>query len=284
MAERLQKVLAGAGYGSRRQIEEWIRAGRITVNGTLAELGVSVSGTEVIKLDGKPLPVSAAVKRTTSRTLLYHKPAGELTTRADPEGRPTVFDHLPVMKTGRWISVGRLDLNTAGLLLLTTDGELASRLMHPSYEIEREYAVRVLGKVEPRVIECLSAGVTLEDGNAAFTSIHDAGGQGANHWYHVTLREGRHREVRRMWESQGVKVSRLIRVRYGPVGLPRHLRPGRYQELSRQEVRALYRAVGLEPPRTAHPRPTGKPLATRAASRSKPSPRRRQGPGGKAGK
>jgi 23S rRNA pseudouridine2605 synthase len=271
MADRLQKLLASAGYGSRRQVEEWIRAGRITVNGIPAELGIRVTGKDDIRCDGKPLSVAAALGRTASRTLLYHKPAGELTTRSDPQGRATVFDHLPALKTGRWISVGRLDLNTTGLLLLTTDGELARRLMHPSYEIEREYAVRVLGWVEPRVIERLLTGVTLADGAAAFTSILDAGGQGANHWYHVTLREGRHREVRRMWESQGVKVSRLIRIRYGTIGLPRHLRPGRYREFSAQEVRALYRAVDLEPPRAPHRRPAGKPPAAGTAARQKPS-------------
>lgn len=282
MADRLQKVLASAGYGSRRQIEEWIRTGRITVNGMPAVLGIRVTGKDEIRCDGKPLPVAAALGRKASRTLLYHKPVGELTTRSDPQGRATVFDHLPPLKTARWIGVGRLDLNTAGLLLLTTDGELAARLMHPSHEIEREYAVRVLGRVEPHVIERLLTGVTLADGTAAFTSIHDAGGQGANHWYHVTLREGRQREVRRMWESQGVRVSRLIRIRYGPVELPRHLRPGRYQELSAREARVLYRAVDLDPPHTPRRRPTGKAVAGRPGARRKPAPRRhRHGPGEK---
>jgi 23S rRNA pseudouridine2605 synthase len=264
MAERLQKVLARAGYGSRRQIESWITAGRITVDGTLAELGQSVTGQETIAIDGRPVSVSAAINRITHRTLVYHKPVGELTARSDPEGRPTVFDHLPVMKTGRWISVGRLDLNTAGLLLLTSDGELANRLMHPSYEIEREYAVRVLGKVEAPVFDQLLKGVPLEDGVAAFTSLRDAGGRGANHWYHVTLKEGRNREVRRLWESQGVKVSRLSRVRFGPIGLPRKLRPGRYQELTRQEVDALYHAVDLRPPRIPQQRTARKRSARRS--------------------
>ncbi len=249
MLERLQKVLARAGYGSRRELEAWIAAGRISVDGEVAQLGQRISGREQIRIDGRAVTLAASLDRQTQRTLLYHKPVGELTTRADPEGRPTVFDHLPVIRTGRWISVGRLDLNTAGLLLLTTDGELANRLMHPSYEIEREYAVRVLGAVGEGVIERLLKGIELEDGRAAFATIEDAGGRGANHWYHVTLKEGRNREVRRLWESQGVQVSRLMRVRFGPLSLPRSLRPGRFQELARPEVNALYRSVDLKPPR-----------------------------------
>jgi 23S rRNA pseudouridine2605 synthase len=249
MAERLQKILARAGYGSRRQVEDWIRAGRIRVNGKPAELGLGVTATDTIEIDGRTVAVTAALGQPAPLTLLYHKPVGELTTRADPEGRPTVFDRLPPLKTARWIAVGRLDLNTAGLLLLTTDGELANRLMHPSSEIEREYAVRVLGAVSPGVLERLLGGVELEDGRAAFATLRDAGGSGANHWYHVTLKEGRNREVRRMWESQGVAVSRLMRVRFGPIGLPRQLRPGHHRPLTRPEIVALYRAVGLEPPR-----------------------------------
>jgi 23S rRNA pseudouridine2605 synthase len=271
MTERLQKLLARAGYGSRRQIESWIEAGRITVDGKAAHPGQGVAGTEQIRIDGRPVSLAAATGRSTQRTLLYHKPVGELTTRADPQGRPTVFDRLPAIKTGRWITVGRLDLNTAGLLLLTTDGELANRLMHPSSEIEREYAVRILGAVEPVVIERLRAGVELEDGRAAFSALRDAGGQGANHWYHVVLREGRNREVRRLWESQGLTVSRLIRVRFGPIGLPRQLRPGRFRELERTEIDALYRAGGLKPPRLPQRR-TGGPR--RAGSRSPPGARK----------
>ncbi len=248
MSERLQKVLARAGYGSRRQIENWIRAGRIEVDGTTATLGCTISGQEKIRIDGKPVSFAAAISRTSHRTLMYHKPAGELTTRSDPEGRPTVFDKLPVIKTGRWISIGRLDLNTTGLLLLTTDGDLANRLMHPSGEIERVYAVRVLGEVGDDMLRRLRQGVQLDDGMAAFADIRDAGGAGANHWYHVTLREGRNREVRRLWESQGVQVSRLMRVSFGPVSLPRQLRPGKYRELTRQESVALYRSVGLQAP------------------------------------
>ena len=276
MAERLQKILARAGYGSRRQLEDWIRAGRISVNGKPAELGLSITGADRIEIDGRPVAVAIALGQPVPRTILYHKPAGELTTRADPEGRPTVFDKLPPLKTARWIAVGRLDLNTDGLLLLTTDGELANRLMHPSSEIEREYAVRVLGTVAPAVLERLLGGVELEDGRAAFASLRDAGGSGANHWYHVTLKEGRNREVRRLWESLGVAVSRLIRVRFGPIGLPRELRPGRHRPLTRLEVVALYRAAGLKPPRVSPPRRTGgKSPPGKRARTPYPSQRRR---------
>jgi 23S rRNA pseudouridine2605 synthase len=277
MVERLQKFLARAGYGSRRQIEEWIRAGRIRVNGRPVELGVSVGAQDRIEIDGKPVAVAVALSRPAPRTILYHKPAGELTTRADPQGRPTVFDRLPPLKTARWIAVGRLDLNTDGLLLFTTDGELANRLMHPSSEIEREYAVRVLGAVAPDTLGQLLAGVELDDGRAAFTAVCDAGGSGANHWYHVTLKEGRNREVRRLWESQGVKVSRLIRVRFGPIGLPRELRPGRYRELTRPEVVVLYRAAGLKPPRAFPKWDAGAKTATTRRRNSTRTPRSGKG-------
>jgi 23S rRNA pseudouridine2605 synthase len=252
MAERLQKVLARAGLGSRRQIEDWIRAGRITVNEQPAELGVSVSASDRIKVDGRP--VTLAPTEQAARTLAYHKPAGELTTRKDEAGRPTVFDSLPRIRNGRWITIGRLDFNTSGLLLVTTDGELAHRLMHPSWEIEREYAVRVLGKVDEQVLARLQEGVMLDDGMAAFGTIRDAGGPGANHWYHVTVREGRNREVRRLWESQGVQVSRLIRVRYGSVSLPGELRAGRFRDLTHKEIEALYSAVQLPAPKPPPPR------------------------------
>lgn len=252
MAERLQKVLARAGFGSRRQIEDWIRDGRITVNGQRAEIGASVGETDLVKIDGRTVSIAVDPARA-ARTLVYHKPAGELTTRSDEAGRPTVFDNLPRIKTGRWISVGRLDFNTSGLLLVTTDGELAHRLMHPSWEIEREYAVRVLGKADEAVLQRLLDGVMLEDGMAAFTVLQDAGGQGVNHWYHVVVREGRNREVRRLWESQGLKVSRLIRIRYGPVSLPRDLRAGRFRDLTAEERTALYAAVDLPAPQTTRP-------------------------------
>ena len=249
MGERLQKFLAQAGYGSRREIENWIREGRISVNDRPAELGVSVTPDDRIRIDGRLLARAQPTARP-PRTLVYHKPAGELTTRKDAEGRPTVFDNLPNIRSGRWISVGRLDFNTAGLLLVTTDGELAHRLMHPSWQIEREYAVRILGEVGEAVLQRLLAGVMLEDGRAAFASIKDAGGQGVNHWYHVVVREGRNREVRRLWESQGLQVSRLIRVRFGPVSLPRSLRAGRFQDLTPEELAELYAAVKLPPPET----------------------------------
>ena len=247
MAERLQKVLARAGFGSRRQIETWIRDGKITVNGKLAELGVSVSETDLVKIEGRSVSIAADPIHT-ARTLIYHKPAGELTTRKDEAGRPTVFDNLPRIRNGRWITVGRLDFNTSGLLLVTTDGELAHRLMHPSWEIEREYAVRILGKVDEESLQRLQDGVMLEDGMAAFASIQDAGGAGANHWYHVIVREGKNREVRRLWESQGLQVSRLIRIRYGPINLPRNVRAGHFQDLQQDEVKALYATVKLDAP------------------------------------
>lgn len=236
--EKLQKVLASIGLGSRREIEEWIKQGRLRINQALAKLGDRVGPEDNIKLDGRVVRIreQGEVKH---RVIIYHKPAGELCSRGDPEGRPTIFDALPKIRGKRWVSVGRLDFNTSGLLLLTTDGELANRLMHPSSEIEREYAVRVLGNVRLSVLERLKQGVELEDGMACFDEIRDAGGEGANHWYHVILREGRNREVRRLFESQGVKVSRLIRVRYGCVTLPRFLRFGQHRDLEQSEIYAL---------------------------------------------
>ncbi|MDH3559800.1 MAG: pseudouridine synthase [Gammaproteobacteria bacterium] len=277
MGERLQKVLARAGYGSRRQIESWISSGRITVNDRPAELGITVGADDKICIDGKPVSVAASLGKLIPRTLIYHKPVGELTTRSDPEGRPTVFDNLPQLKTARWIAVGRLDMNTAGLLLFTTDGELANRLMHPSSEVEREYAVRVLGEVSAASLEQLLKGVALDDGMAVFSSIRDAGGHGANHWYHVTLKEGRNREVRRLWESQGVQVSRLIRVRFGPIELSRELRPGRQRALTRQEIVALYRAAGLEPPPAPARRTSGRRSGAGTRARTGSSARKRRG-------
>lgn len=243
MSERLHKFLAQTGLGSRREIENWIRAGRITVNGAMAKLGDQVSGDEIIQLDGKPLRIRPGEARR--RVLAYNKPVGEVTSRRDDEGRATVFERLPRLGNGRWISVGRLDLNTQGLLLLTTDGELANRLMHPSSRVEREYAVRVVGEVTPEILEQLRKGVALEDGMARFDEIADAGGRGVNHWYHVVLREGRNREVRRLWESQGITVSRLLRIRYGPINLRRGLKPGCWDELEADQTRALLEAVGM---------------------------------------
>jgi 23S rRNA pseudouridine2605 synthase len=232
--ERLQKLLAAAGLGSRREIERWIEAGRVAVAGRTAKLGERALATDPITLDGKSVTLSVA---STVRVLVYNKPVGELVTRSDPEGRPTVFARLP---PGRWVAVGRLDFNTSGLLLLTDSGELANRLMHPRYELEREYAVRVLGQPD---LQKLRAGVTLEDGRAAFDRIEPAPGrstEGANRWYRVVLREGRNREVRRLFEAVGTQVSRLIRVRYGTVELPPDLDAGKWRELSQEGVSGLF--------------------------------------------
>jgi 23S rRNA pseudouridine2605 synthase len=245
-SEKLQKVLARAGIGSRRQIEGWIEEGRVTVNDEVATIGARVEPTARIAIDGRVVPLTEFTPK--ARVLLYHKPEGEMCSRSDPQGRATVFDNLPKLRHGRWISIGRLDYNTSGLLLLTTDGELAHRLMHPSHEIEREYAVRVLGEVTEEMLASLKQGVMLEDGPAKFDEIRDAGGTGANHWYHVILREGRNREVRRLWEAVGANVSRLIRVGYGGIGLPRMLRPGRSEELDAEFAAPLYESVGLSLP------------------------------------
>ncbi|MFN3786178.1 MAG: 23S rRNA pseudouridine(2605) synthase RluB, partial [Thiothrix sp.] len=223
MKERIQKILARAGYGSRREIERWIISGDILVNGRPATIGQAIDADDRVTLRGRCLYLKPRL-RSTPKVLIYNKPAGEVCTRHDPEGRKTVFAALPRISTGRWVMVGRLDINTDGLLLFTTDGALANKLMHPSSGIEREYACRILGEVDSDMLQRLQSGVALDDGKANFLSIRDAGGEGANHWYHVVLAEGRNREVRRLWESQGVKVSRLIRVRYGTVELPRSLR------------------------------------------------------------
>lgn len=281
MTEKLQKVLARAGFGSRREIETWISEGRISVNGKLAQLGDRVSDTDVIRVDGHVVSKTRIEHSQQCRVLLYHKPVGEVTSRSDPEGRPTVFDNLPGLRNGRWIAVGRLDINTSGLLLFTNDGELANRLMHPSYTIEREYAVRVLGEVAPETLQQLREGVELEDGPARFTYIADGGGEGANRWFHVSLDEGRNREVRRLWESQGITVSRLIRVRFGPITLPRRIRPGRWEELKGDELSRLRQSVGLEETPKAPARKGKKPIARKTAhgtrhSRESHNPRRRR--------
>jgi len=253
-AERIQKVLARAGLGSRREIEGWITAGRIAVNGKIAGLGDKVGPRDRVELDGRLLTANAPLEQP-SRVLAYHKPAGEICTRSDPEGRPTVFQNLPRLKDARWISVGRLDFNTAGMLLFTNDGELAHALMHPSREIEREYAVRVRGKANEERLAQLLKGVELEDGPAKFLKITDAGGEGSNHWYHVILAEGRNREVRRLWEAVGIEVSRLIRVRFGPCGLPRERRLGATWELTPVEIDQLRVLAGLKPLLPAKPAP-----------------------------
>lgn len=244
MSERIQKVLARAGYGSRREIERLIEQGEITVNGRPARPGEPVSTDDRIVISGKAVSFKqSAMQRP--RVIAYHKPVGEVVSRKDPEGRPTVFEHLPKITAGRWIAIGRLDLNTSGLLLFTNDGELANKLMHPSSEIERVYAVRVRGEVTPEMIKRLLDGVELEDGMAAFDHIEDAGGTGLNHWYHVSLREGRNREVRRLWESQGLMVSRLMRIAYGPIQLSRMLKEGRWKELEPHDMVRLYKSVAL---------------------------------------
>jgi 23S rRNA pseudouridine2605 synthase len=242
--ERLQKVLAGAGIGSRREVEQWIRAGRITINGNVATLGQKVSGREKILVDGRPVPALRKT-RPSPRVLVYHKPSGEVCTRSDPEGRPTVFDRLPPIQGSRWINVGRLDLATSGLLLLTTDGSLANALMHPSREIEREYAVRVQGTVSDATLERIRAGIPLDDGVARFDRVEHSGGDASNQWFSVVVSEGRNRLVRRVWEAVDCRVSRLIRVRYGPVQLSRSLRPGHHRLLKDKELEALYAAAGL---------------------------------------
>ncbi|MEP5766332.1 MAG: 23S rRNA pseudouridine(2605) synthase RluB [Halieaceae bacterium] len=242
--EKLQKVLARAGVGSRREMERWIEAGRIRVDGKLATLGDRVAYGVDIAVDGKALELGDAGK---TRVLLYHKPPGEVCSRKDPEGRKTVFDRLPKLKSGRWISVGRLDFNTSGLLLFTTDGELANALMHPSSNIEREYMVRVKGEVSEETLKILHEGVMLEDGMARFTDIQDGGGEGSNHWYYVVIMEGRTREVRRLWESQDCVVSRLKRTRYGNVFIPSKVKQGMYVDFDRKEVKDIYRQAGLDP-------------------------------------
>ncbi|HBZ93852.1 MULTISPECIES: 23S rRNA pseudouridine(2605) synthase RluB [unclassified Pseudomonas] len=245
--EKLQKVLARLGLASRREIETWIAEGRVKVNGAAATLGQRVDANDAIALDGRLLK-REEITGSVRRVLIYNKPDGEICTRDDPEGRPTVFDRLPRPKEGRWINIGRLDINTTGLLLFTTDGELANRLMHPSYQMDREYAVRVRGEVTEEMLENLKTGVMLEDGPAKFTDIKEApGGEGFNHWYHCVVMEGRNREVRRLWESQGLVVSRLKRVRFGPVFLTSELTMGRWREMDQREVDILSAEVGLTP-------------------------------------
>ena len=238
---KLHKVLADSGLGSRRDMEEWIVAGRISVNGMPAHIGQRIAPNDQIRVNGRPLNRKPA--QQAARVLLYHKPAGEIASRDDPGQRATVFERLPKMKGARWVAVGRLDFNTEGLLIFTTSGDLANRLMHPRYGWEREYAVRVLGRVDDEARQKLLAGVQLEDGPAAFAKIDDVGGDGANHWYRVVISEGRNREVRRMFEAVGLTVSRLVRIRFGPVGLPRAVARGRWIELSATEVIALLQLV-----------------------------------------
>ena len=264
--ERIQKVLARMGLGSRREIESWIKAGRIKVNGKLAKLGDSITTDDRVQLDKKQIKFP---RKTDSRpkVITYHKPAGEICTRKDAEGRTTVFSKLPRLKGARWVSIGRLDINTSGLLLFTNNGDLANRLMHPSSNIDREYAVRVIGRVDEAMLKQLQKGVELEDGPAHFSDIVDSGGDGANHWYHVTLMEGRNHEVKRLWESQGITVSRLMRVRFGPIILSRRSRPGSVTELEGKDLDALFEWANFKPQVT--------PSSIRVSRSTKPAGRKK---------
>ncbi len=274
-SEKLHKVLADAGIGSRRDMEELIIAGRVSVNGEPAHVGQRVMPTDQVRVNGKPLQLRLRGAGRPPRVLLYHKPAGEIVSQDDPEHRPSVFDNLPKVSGGRWVAVGRLDFNTEGLLIFTTSGELANRLMHPRYEVEREYAVRVFGQCSDEQRQRLLDGVQLEDGVARFARIDDAGGQGANHWYRVALSEGRNREVRRMFEAVGLEVTRLIRTRFGAVQLPRSLTRGRYQELSPDWVQAWTHDLGISVDELrSRPQGQGGPGGP-GARRNKPQ---RQGP------
>ncbi|MEO5699424.1 MAG: pseudouridine synthase [Casimicrobiaceae bacterium] len=241
----MHKVLASCGFGSRRHMEEMILAGRITVNREPAEVGQKVGPGDEVRINGELVKVRFAEPR--ARILMYHKPTGEIVTRDDPEGRPTVFEKLPSIGNGKWIAIGRLDFNTEGLLLFTNSGELANRMMHPRYEVEREYAVRLMGTLGAEHKQALLAGITLDDGPAKVDKLEEGGGgEGSNHWYHVVLKEGRNREVRRLFESLGLTVSRLIRTRYGPVAMPSKVKRGQTLELTAEEVGAVMASAGLK--------------------------------------
>jgi 23S rRNA pseudouridine2605 synthase len=293
VGDRLQKVLANAGLGSRREIEGWIAEGRVEVNGEVAKLGLRVMPDDNIRVDGKSV-AKRRLEAPQREVLVYNKPEGELVTRHDPEGRHTVFQRLPRLKHGRWIPVGRLDINTSGLLLLTTDGALANRLMHPSRQVEREYAVRVMGEVTQEQLYQLTHGVELDDGPARFEEIVESGGEGINRWFHVVIMEGRQREVRRMWEAVGCRVSRLKRVRYGSVILESALKVGRWRYLKDVEIDELARVSGFEPSSSKGKKKTTSVKTRSSASRkllvkksrsgpacrSTDSPWRGKGPGG----
>lgn len=245
MREKIQKILANAGLGSRRQIEGWIREGRITVNGQKASIGERITLDTAVCVDGRPIKLIKSSANKT-RVLIYNKPEGEICTRSDPERRPTVFNHLPLLRNSRWILVGRLDINTQGLLLFTNNGELANRLMHPRTELEREYAVRVHGVVTSVILQQLQQGVKLDDGNAHFEKIVEMGGDGSNRWFQVIVKEGRNRLVRKLWESQGLKVSRLIRTRFGAITLPRGLHRGQWHELEEKSILNLFNSLDMQ--------------------------------------
>ncbi|MDR2016805.1 MAG: rRNA pseudouridine synthase, partial [Burkholderiales bacterium] len=242
--QRLHKVLASCGFGSRRAMEELIVAGRITVNRMPAEIGQKVGPGDEVRINGEPVKIRFTEPQP--RVLLYHKPAGEIVSRDDPEGRASVFDRLPPIQGAKWISIGRLDFNTEGLLLFTNSGELANRLMHPRYEVDREYAVRVMGELSEAQIQELKNGIELEDGPARCEKLVDGGGEGANHWYHVAIKEGRNREVRRLFEALGLMVSRLIRTRYGVISMPSVAKRGDVLELEQTDVATLIKSVGMK--------------------------------------
>ena len=260
LAERIQKYLSRRGLGSRREIENWIREGRIEVGGRNAVLGSTVSDGDLIAIDQQSHRVSLG-PRTAPRIIVYHKPVGEICPRADSKGRPTVFDHLPRLRSARWIGVGRLDINTSGLLLFTTDGDLAHRLMHPSSGIEREYRCRIHGEVSRGRIDRMRKGITLSGYPCRFERVRVRGGRGTNRWYDVVVREGRYREVRRMWSAIGCTVNRLIRIRYGGISLPRDLKPGYHRSLYADELSGLLRDVSVE---TSSPR-SGRVISKRQA-------------------
>lgn len=246
--QRLHKLLALSGLGSRREMEALIASGRITINGVTATVGAGVVPGDVVRLDRRPLRLQFEAELP--KVLIYHKPEGEIVSQDDPEKRATVFDKLPYIKGARWVAIGRLDINTSGLLIFTTSGELANHFMHPRYEVEREYAVRIFGELTEGQLLQLTQGIELDDGPARFDLIHPLGGEGANHWYKVILREGRNREVRRLFEALQMPVSRLMRVRFGPVNLPPRLKRGQMLELEPKEVAGLLEWAGLEVPKT----------------------------------
>jgi 23S rRNA pseudouridine2605 synthase len=237
ITQKLQKLLAQAGLGSRREMEELIIAGKVTINGKVASIGDRAGPEDVVRVGRRTIHFKSGERLP--RLMLYHKPEGEIVSRDDPQDRPSVFDKLPQLRSSKWIAIGRLDYNTSGLLIFTTDGELANRLMHPRFEVEREYAVRIMGRLTPEVVERLTTGVELEDGLAKFDYLSDEGGEGSNHWYRVILKEGRNREVRRMFEAAGMTVSRLMRVRFGPINLPPRLKRGKWMELDEAEIKRL---------------------------------------------
>jgi 23S rRNA pseudouridine2605 synthase len=244
--ERLQKVLAQAGIGSRREMEEWISAGRVTVNGTVAKLGIRVTEGDKVQVDGRNIRLQLQEEQTMPRVLLYHKQEGEIVSRDDPKERANVFDALPKLRGQKWIAIGRLDFNTSGLLIFTTSGELANRLMHPRFEVEREYAVRVQGAMTlDQMHQMTKDGIELEDGLVRFEQLSDEGGEGYNHWYRLVLKEGRNRVVRRTFEALGLPVSRLMRVRFGIINLPPRIKRGMMAELGEGEVRKILEWVGL---------------------------------------